>query len=128
MVIALVQLVYLVACPNHLSLPLCSFLCLPTPKQSLNSSEDFLSFSVTLHIHCTISMSFLSSFAKFSSFNAQVSLPWRTTLLTYAWKQLPFVHIENILQVSKENICRNKNYAYEIASSKLYEIASSKLY
>ena len=56
-------------CPNHLHLPLCmQFLMLTNLRQSLSSSVDFLSFSRTLHIHCTIIMSFLSSFAKFSSF------------------------------------------------------------
>ena len=70
----------------------CSFLCV-----AFNSSSDFL----FLHIHCAIIMSFFSSFAKSSYFTAQVSLPYGTTLLTHAWKILPFVHSENTLKVSR---------------------------
>ena len=46
-----------------------SFLCLPR-RRCFNSSEYFLSFSVPLHIHHTMIMSFLSSFAKSISFTA----------------------------------------------------------
>ena len=46
-------------------------------------------------------MSLCSSFSKSSSVTAQVSLPYRTTLLTHAWNILPFVNSENTLGVSK---------------------------
>ena len=61
------------------------FLMLINNKRSLNSSEDFLSCSVTLHIHCTI-MSFISSFAKSSSLIVQVSLPQCITPDTFPEK------------------------------------------
>ena len=47
-------------CPNQLCLPLCmQFLMLTNPRRSLNSSEDFQPFSVTLHVHQTIIIPFL---------------------------------------------------------------------
>ena len=58
-------------CANHLSLLLCmQLLMLTNTMWTFNSSEDFLSFSVTLHTHHTIIVSFLSNFAK-SFFHCQ---------------------------------------------------------
>ena len=60
-------------CPNHLSLSLCmQFLTNTNHGQSLNSPDDFLFFSVTLHTSHTITMSFLSTFAESSSFTADI--------------------------------------------------------
>ena len=54
--------------------PTTLFLMLTNPMQTFNSSENFLSCDVSLHIHCTIKLSFRSSFAKSSYFTAQVLL------------------------------------------------------
>ena len=72
----------------------CSSLRLPTPRLSITHRQ-CLNLSENLPFR-----SLLYSFAKSFSFTAQVSLTERTTLLTYAWKTLPFVCSENTLEIS----------------------------
>ena len=86
--------------PNHLNLPLMQYLMLSRPKRSLTSEEGFLSFKVTLHIHCIILIIILFVLEpqfKSASFTAEVSLPHSITLLTHAWYTLA-----NTLQVKWE--------------------------
>ena len=79
-------------CPNHLNLDwrIISHI-LDIPNLFLNSSEDFLSWRVTRHIHLIICISVLAILAISSSFSGQVSLPYNITLLMQAWYNFPLI-------------------------------------
>src|SRR5664279_667540 len=63
-------------CPNHLSLPWRTTSdTLTSPSLSRSSSLEFLSFSVTPHIHLIIILSALSSLCMSSTLIAHISLP-----------------------------------------------------
>src|SRR5208282_764082 len=63
---------------------------LSIPSRCLNSSQVFLSFSVTPHICLTIILSALSSLCLSSTFIGQVSLPYIIEILTHALYILSF--------------------------------------
>ena len=68
---------FLNTCPIHLSLlRLITSLIFSMPILSLSSAFVFFSLSDTPHIHLTILISALSSFASCSAFTAHVSLPY----------------------------------------------------
>src|SRR6267154_1347418 len=89
------------ACPYHRSLPrLTTLSTLSIPNPCLSFSHDLLSFTVTPDIHLTILFFVLHSLCRSSTFIAQVSLPYRSTLCTHALYIFPFTLKEAPLAVS----------------------------
>src|SRR2546425_11160076 len=98
-------------CPYHLSRPrLTTLSTLSIPKPCLSSSPDLLSFRVTPDIHLTILFSVLRSLCISTTFIAQVSLPYTSTLCTHALYIFPFTLKEAPLAVS--NILRSMNFPH----------------
>src|SRR3989442_15215435 len=96
-------------CPYHLSRPrLTTLSTLSIPKPCLSSSPVLLSFRVTPDIHLTILFSVLRSLCISTTFMAQVSLPYTSTLCTHALYIFPFTLKEAPLAVS--NILRSMNF------------------
>src|SRR5437867_12429814 len=78
-------------CPYHLSLPrLTTPSTLSIPKPCLSSSHVLLSFRVTADIHLTMLFSVHRSLCISTTFIAQVSLPYTSTLCTHALCIFPF--------------------------------------
>src|SRR3989442_3596909 len=72
-------------CPYHLSQPrLTTLSTLSIPKPCLSSSHVLLSFKVTPDIYLTILFSVLRSLCISTTYIAQVSLPYTSTLCTHA--------------------------------------------
>src|SRR6184192_2549008 len=95
-------------CPYHLSRPrLTALSTLSIPKPCLSSSHVLLSFRVTPDIRLTILFSALRSLCMSTTFIAQVSLPYTSTLCTHALYIFPFTLKEAPLDVS--NILRSMN-------------------
>ena len=79
-------------CPSHLNLPcLTTSATLCTSRRLYKSTQCFLYFSDTLHIHLTIIHSVLSRLCRFAFFIAQVSVPYVNTLWTQALIIFPFM-------------------------------------
>src|SRR6267154_620986 len=95
-------------CPYHLSLPRLTLSTLSIPNPCLSFSHDLLSFMVTPDIHLTILFSVLCSLCISSTFIAQVSLPYTSTLCTHALYIVPFTLKEAPLAVS--NILNSINF------------------
>ena len=88
-------------CPYHLRrLSRIKSSMLLKPKRLLSSEEGTLSLNETPQIHLIMALSALSRRIVSSSFTAQVSHPWRMTVRTHAPNRLPFLHSENLLEVS----------------------------
>src|SRR6267154_3538002 len=95
-------------CPYHLNLPrLTTLSTLSIPNPCLNSLV-FLSFMVTPDIHLTMLFSVLRSRCISSTFIAQVSLRYTSTLSTHPLYIFPFTLKEAPLAVS--NILSSKNF------------------
>src|SRR5207247_503086 len=78
-------------CPYHLSWPrLTTLSTLSIPEPCLSSSHVLMSFRVTPDIHLTILFSVLRSLCISTTFIAQVSLPYTSTLCTHALYNFPF--------------------------------------
>src|SRR2546425_83395 len=100
-------------CPYHLSLPrLTTLSTLSIPKPCLSSSHVLLSFMVIPDIHLTILFSVLRSLCISTTFIAQVSLPYTSTLCTHALYIFPFTLKEAPLAVS--SILRSMNFPKHI--------------
>src|SRR3989442_2854166 len=96
-------------CPNHLSLPGLTTLSTPTtPSPRMSSSLDLLSFRVTPDIHLTMLFSVLTSLCISSTFIAQVSLPYTSTLCTHPLYIFPYTFNEARLVVN--NLLRALNF------------------
>src|SRR4051812_32300766 len=96
-------------CPYHLNQPrLATLSILSIPKPCLSSSRVLLSFRVTPDIHLIILFSVLRSLCISTTFIAQVSLPYTSTLCTHALYIFPFTLKEAPLAVS--NILRSMNF------------------
>src|SRR6267154_1513596 len=95
--------------PYHLSLlRLTTLSRLSIPNPCLSSSLVLLSFMVTPDIHLTMVFSVLRSRCISSTFIAQVSLPYKSTLCTHALYIFPFTLKEAPLAVS--NILSSMNF------------------
>src|SRR5881296_3945216 len=96
-------------CPCHLNRPrLTTLSTLSIPKPCLSSSHVLLSFRVTPDIHLTILFFVLRSLCLSTTFIAQVSLPYTSTLCTHALYIFHFTLKEAPLAVS--NILRSMNF------------------
>src|SRR6267154_1922687 len=96
-------------CPYHLNLPrLTTLTTLSIPNPCLSSSLVFLSFMVTPDIHLTMLFSVLRSRSISSTFIAQVSLPYTSTLCPHALYIFPFTLKEAPLAVN--NILSSMNF------------------
>src|SRR3989441_7158929 len=96
-------------CPYHLNRPrLTTLSTLAIPNPCLGSSHILLSFRVTPDIHLTILFSVLRNLCISTTFIAQVSLPYMSTLCTHALYIFPFTLKEAPLAVS--NILRSMNF------------------
>ena len=87
-------------CPNNLSYLTHTCTVFATPSLLLNSADDFLSLTLTLHIQCTISMSVQEILLISPCFSGQTLLPYSITFLTQAVYNFHFILCENTLQLS----------------------------
>ena len=87
-------------CPNNLSYLTHTCTVFATTSLLLNSADDFLSLTLTLHIQCTISMSVQEILLISPCFSGQTLLPYSKTFLTQAVYNFHFILCENTLQLS----------------------------
>ena len=80
---------------------------LTIPSLSRSSSLEFLSFSVTPHIHLIIILSILTNHCISSALIAHVSLPYIITHWTHALHSFPFTFRNAPLDVRTDDSSRN---------------------